>query len=92
MLSISAVNAENGTIYLAVVNRDMEKECVICLSDEKQKEREYVLKELSMISLTAESPRAVCSLKECCVKERMKKVSAEEIILEPGSINIITIE
>ena len=92
LLSISAVNAENGTIYLAVVNRDMEKECVICLSDEKKKEREYVLKELSMISLTAESPRAVCSLKECCVKERMKKVSAEEIILEPGSINIITIE
>lgn len=100
-LSVSAVKTKDGHIYLAVVNRDMENEQVISLSGEGMEasacEQENSVNrgfgnQLIMTVLTGDSPRAECSMKECCVHEYRQQVYPDNIILAAGSVNIISIE
>ncbi len=86
-LSIAAVQREDGSICVAMVNRDVDKEYVVCI------EADDILggKEATLISLTAASPRAVCSLQECCVQECRESVDRKQVVLCPGSVNLLII-
>ena len=106
-ISVSAVRNEDGTIHLSVINRDMENAHEICicenksqLSDTENHNYNYDClfaaltkkSKMTMTTLTADSPRAVCSLEESCVHEESMMVSADRIVLPAGSVNLITIQ
>ena len=50
-----------------------------------------VLGAAEMKVLTGDSPKAVCSLTECCVHELSEHITVDNILLRAGSINLITI-
>lgn len=87
-LSISGIRSNNGTVYIAIVNRDFEHEYII----ELEKNEFFNQKESEMTVLTADSPRAVCSLSECCVHEISEHIDTNNIRLRKGSINLIAID
>lgn len=96
-LSVSAVKNVDGTIRISLINRDMEKDYEICLYSTKLSNdcsgiNFANIKEITMTTLTADSPRAVCSLNESCVHEESVTVSAERIVLRAGSVNLITMK
>jgi len=86
-ISLSAAKAQDGTVHIAAVNRDLEKEYTIKLDSRIAGEEKLV----KVTTLTGESPRATCSLERSCVKEEVAEVAAAGIILRAGSINLITV-
>ena len=87
-LSVAAVRTRSNDIHIAIVNRDMKNNQSIRLSNAKI---DVTKRKNTMIELTGTSPRATCSLKECCVKENKRVIDAEEIVLAPGSVNVILV-
>lgn len=85
-LSISAVSDENGRIRIAAVNRDLMNSHTIQLNVEH-------LENISGIVtvLTGLSPDAQCTKQSICVTEKTVPFSGNELTLEPGSINLITL-
>lgn len=86
-LSISAVKNDDRTIRIALVNRDFSNDYTISLDYNKF----AVNKTAEMKVLTGDSPKAVCSLTECCVHELSEHITVDNILLRAGSINLITI-
>lgn len=81
-LNLCAVRGEDGVVRVAAVNRDFEKEHVISLGEG----------EATMVSLTADSPSAICSREQCCVQRTERAVSCSQIVLRPGSVNLISLK
>lgn len=86
-LSISAVLREDGSTCVAVVNRDLDNSQEIDLS-QLWKDRRNGIK---MITLTCDSPRAICTMKECPVTIKEIFVEEEMIRILPGSVYLLVI-
>lgn len=85
-LSIAAVRNDDGTIRIAVVNRDFDKDYELGLSgDGLTAERKGM-----MIVLTGDDPKARCCLSKSCVHESCEGISSSRICLKAGSISLIT--
>ena len=86
-ISLAAVKNEDGTIRIAAVNRDLDKDYVIMPDDADI----FVDKDVAMTVLFGDSPRAICSLDYNCVHENTETVTGDKILLRAGSINLITV-
>ena len=81
-LSCSAVRKADGTLCIAVVNRDFSQPYTIGIGAGKG----------TMTTLTAPAPYDRCDSTHCCVQEETTAVSLDEITLAPGSVNLILCE
>lgn len=84
-LSISAA-IQNGQLNIAAVNRDFDHDHVICLKGEKLPFRQKG----TMICLTSASPTAKCSINQNCVQKHTFQADADHILLQKGSIHLIS--
>ena len=84
-LSISAA-IQNGQLNIAAVNRDFDHDHVICLKGERLPFRQKG----TMICLTSASPTAKCSINQNCVQEHTFQADADHILLQKGSIHLIS--
>ena len=86
-LNISAVLREDESICVAVVNRDLNTMQEIDVSQLWTDRR----KGIKMITLTCDSPRAVCSMEVYPVITKEIFVAEEIIRILPGSVNLLVI-
>lgn len=83
-LRLTAVRREDGSICLAAVNRDFEREYILELPGDGIRGTQTVL--------TGDSPYAVCSAEHCCVRTSEKKVAGRTLLLPPGSVSLIQLD
>lgn len=83
-LSISAVRDPDGKLRIAAVNRDFDNDYEITLTGMAMQGR--------MTVLTGTAPRAVCSMENTCVSESRESVNGDSIVLQAGSISLITLQ
>ena len=82
-LSVSAIEADDGLLKIAVVNRDFEKEYQLLLPQ---------ISGGRYTRLAAEGPWEVCSISQCCVRKTTGQFSGQEISLPAGSMTLLFIE
>lgn len=84
-LSVSAVRRPDGRTCVAAVNRDLERAYRVCLQG-------IGTGTAQMLRLEGTAPEAACAMDHSCVRESRETLpSAEEIMLPPGSVSLITI-
>lgn len=79
-LRCCAVCTEEGELRVVLINRDFSAPYTVCLGSGKA----------AALVMTADSPEAVCSKDNCCVRQEQRTVDTEEILLPPGSITLLS--
>ena len=79
-LNVCALRGSDGVLRIAVVNRDFGASHTVSFD---------IPGTAQMTTLYADRWDAVNSLTENCVKEVKTQVSLEEVVLQPGSVNLI---
>ncbi|MDF2587749.1 MAG: Alpha-N-arabinofuranosidase, partial [Anaerocolumna sp.] len=85
-LNMAAVRNDDGAIRIVVVNRDFENQYKICLKGNAMNRSSKG----SVIVLTGDFPKAVCTKESSCVHEIVYEIDSTDVMLLPGSITMIT--
>lgn len=79
-LSVAAVEAEDGVLKIAAVNRHFDSEYHLRLP---------AFTHGRYVRLLADTPRETCSLTNCCVRETTGEIRDRDVILPPGSVTLL---